>query len=107
MISCVIFLIFIGGSAFVREQQMRLSAIEMDLAAARQEGFVSGYLFQNDTQHSKKRHLAVIGIITTFGRKKNRDAIREAWMSTGNLSYRGKFSYFKFYWFSFNYALVF
>ncbi|KAH9775229.1 hexosyltransferase [Citrus sinensis] len=66
-----------------REQQMRLSAIEMDLAAARQEGFVSGYLSQNDTQHSKKRHLAVIGIITTFGRKKNRDAIREAWMSTG------------------------
>ncbi|XP_006476442.2 hydroxyproline O-galactosyltransferase HPGT1-like isoform X5 [Citrus sinensis] len=66
-----------------REQQMRLSAIEMDLAAARQEGFVSGSLSQNDTQHSKKRHLAVIGIITTFGRKKNRDAIREAWMSTG------------------------
>lgn len=107
MISCVIFLIFIGGSAFVREQQMRLSVIEMDLAAARQEGFVSGYLSQNDTQHSKKRHLAVIGIITTFGRKKNRDAIREAWMSTGNLSFCGKFGYFKFYWFSFNYALVF
>jgi hypothetical protein len=56
----------------------------MDLAAARQEGFVPKHLSKNDGIHSKKKILGVIGIITTFGRKKNRDAIRKAWMPTGN-----------------------
>lgn len=56
----------------------------MDLAAARQEGFVPKHSTKVDGAHSKKKHLAVIGIITTFGRKKNRDAIRKAWMPTGN-----------------------
>lgn len=66
-----------------REQQKKLSALEMELAAAKQEGFVSKRLSENDGAHSKKKNLAVIGIITTFGRKKNRDAIRRAWMPTG------------------------
>ena len=56
----------------------------MDLAAATQEGFVPKHLSKNDGTRSKKKLLAVIGIITTFGRKKNRDAIRKAWMPTGN-----------------------
>ena len=56
----------------------------MDLAAARQEGFVSKEHLENDGTHSKKKLLAVIGIITTFGRKTNRDAIRKAWMQSGN-----------------------
>ena len=59
----------------------------MDLAAARQEGFVSKEHLENDGTHSKKKLLAVIGIITTFGRKKNRDAIRKAWMQSGNASF--------------------
>ncbi|PPS12235.1 hypothetical protein GOBAR_AA08405 [Gossypium barbadense] len=66
-----------------REQVHKLSALEMDLSAARQEGFVSKERSENGSTHSKKRLLAVIGIITTFGRKKNRDAIRKAWMGSG------------------------
>ncbi|MBA0786456.1 hypothetical protein Gotri_006708 [Gossypium trilobum] len=66
-----------------REQEHKLSALEMDLSAARQEGFVSKERPENDSTRSKKRLLAVIGIITTFGRKKNRDAIRKAWMGSG------------------------
>lgn len=55
----------------------------MDLAAARQEGFVPKHLSVNDGRNITKRLLSVVGIITTFGRKKNRDAIRKAWMPTG------------------------
>ncbi|KAJ0047664.1 hypothetical protein Pint_15043 [Pistacia integerrima] len=67
-----------------REQRKKLSALQMELAEARKEGFVSNHLPQKEDKNSKKRLLAVIGIITTFGRKKNRDAIRKAWMPTGN-----------------------
>lgn len=48
----------------------------MELAAAKQEGFVSKPL-------SNRRPHVVIGILTGFGRKSNRDAIRKAWMGTG------------------------
>lgn len=48
----------------------------MELAAAKQEGFVSKIL-------PKRRPRVVIGILTGFGRKRNRDAIRKAWMGTG------------------------
>ncbi|PIN20561.1 Galactosyltransferase [Handroanthus impetiginosus] len=65
-----------------REQQKKLSGLEMELAAARQEGFVSKHLSEiNGTP--KKRPLVVIGILTGFGRKSNRDAVRKAWMGTG------------------------
>nr|XP_023919636.1 hydroxyproline O-galactosyltransferase HPGT1-like [Quercus suber] len=66
-----------------REQQKKLLELEMDLAAATQEGFVPKHLSKNVWTRSKKKLLAVIGIMTTFGRKKNRDAIRKAWMPTG------------------------
>lgn len=66
-----------------REQQKKLSALEMELAAARQEGFVSKHLWDKSRTPSKKRPLVVIGILTGFGRKSNRDAIRKAWMGTG------------------------
>lgn len=71
---------------FSREQQKKLSGLEMDLAAARQEGFVRKQLSKIDGTRSKKKLLAVIGIITTFGQQKNRDAIRKAWMPAGNCS---------------------
>lgn len=67
-----------------REQQKQLSTLEMQLAAVRQEGFVPKSLLKNEGAHSKKKLLAVIGIFTTFGREKNRDAIRKAWMPSGN-----------------------
>ncbi|WCJ26442.1 Galactosyltransferase family protein [Euphorbia peplus] len=66
-----------------REQQKKLSAVEMELAAARQEGFISNHVVKTNGDKSQKKLLAVIGIMTTFGRKKNRDAIRQAWMPTG------------------------
>lgn len=68
---------------FSREQQKKLSTLEVELAAARQEGFITKHLSKSEGTRSKKKVLAVIGIITTFGRKRNRDAIRKAWMPTG------------------------
>jgi hypothetical protein len=53
----------------------------MELAAARQEGFT----LKRSTLKNGTRPLVVIGIFTKFGRKNNRDAIRKAWMGTGNL----------------------
>ncbi|KAL7106987.1 hypothetical protein ACP275_06G025700 [Erythranthe tilingii] len=65
-----------------RERQKTLSGLEMELAAARQEGFVSKHLSETN-RTPKKRPLVVIGILTGFARKSNRDAIRKAWMGTG------------------------
>ncbi|WCJ36776.1 Galactosyltransferase family protein [Euphorbia peplus] len=66
-----------------REQQTKLSALEMELSAAKQEGFTSNLLSESDGTNSKKRHLVVIGILTTFGRKNSRNAVRKAWMGIG------------------------
>ncbi|KAL5540885.1 hypothetical protein UlMin_043277 [Ulmus minor] len=66
-----------------REQQKKLSSLEMELDAARQEGFISKSSAKTDGADSKKRPLVVIGVITKFGRSNNRDAIRKAWMGTG------------------------
>ncbi|KAL2544293.1 putative beta-1 [Forsythia ovata] len=66
-----------------REQQKKLASLHVELEKARQEGFVPKHLSEHSGTKSKKKLLAVIGIITRFGRKNNRDAIRKAWMSTG------------------------
>ncbi|KAF8114851.1 hypothetical protein N665_0033s0041 [Sinapis alba] len=63
-----------------REQKKTLAALEIQLTAARQQGFVSKHTHGTET---KKRPLVVIGIITTLGNKKKRDAVRQAWMGTG------------------------
>lgn len=68
---------------FAREQQKRLAALQMELGKASQEGFVSKHLLDNNEKDSKKKLLAVIGVSTNFGNKKNRDAIRKAWMPSG------------------------
>lgn len=65
----------------VREQQKKLTALEMELAAARQEGFVSKT--KNPPPPLKKKPLVMIGVLTGFGRKNNREVIRKAWMTTG------------------------
>lgn len=57
----------------------------MELAAARHEGFVTKSFSKTSGSGLKKRPLVVIGIHTTFGHKRNRDAIRKAWMSTGTV----------------------
>lgn len=69
----------------VREQHKKLDALEMELAAARQEGFTSKRLTETNGTYSKSRPLVVIGILTKFGRQNNRDAIRKAWMGNGNI----------------------
>ncbi|ESR35342.1 hypothetical protein CICLE_v10005228mg [Citrus x clementina] len=66
-----------------REQRKKLLELEMQLAAAGQEGFKSKGSTDTDDKDPKKRPLVVIGILTRFGRKNNRDAIRKAWMGTG------------------------
>ncbi|XP_048325827.1 hydroxyproline O-galactosyltransferase HPGT1 isoform X2 [Ziziphus jujuba] len=66
-----------------REQHKKLSALEMELAAARQEGFTSKRSLETNEAQPKKKPLVVIGIFTRFGRKNNRDAIRKAWMGSG------------------------
>lgn len=66
-----------------REQQKKLSALQMELTEAKKEGFASKYSTVRDATLSKKKLLGVVGIITTFGHKRNRDAIRKAWMPTG------------------------
>ncbi|XP_055821644.1 hydroxyproline O-galactosyltransferase HPGT1-like [Solanum dulcamara] len=66
-----------------REQQKRLAALQMELGKASQEGFVSKHLLDNNEKDSKKKLLVVIGVSTNFSNKKNRDAIRKAWMPSG------------------------
>ncbi|XP_021840060.1 hydroxyproline O-galactosyltransferase HPGT1 isoform X1 [Spinacia oleracea] len=65
-----------------REQQKKLSALQMELAAAKEEGFVAKY-YGIDKAKPKKKPLVVIGILTSFGRRNKRDAIRKAWMGQG------------------------
>ncbi|XP_027110152.1 hydroxyproline O-galactosyltransferase HPGT1 isoform X1 [Coffea eugenioides] len=67
-----------------REQKKKLSALEMELVAARQEGFVSSHLPEKNSI-SNKRPLVVIGILTGFSHKSKRDAIRKAWMGAGKV----------------------
>lgn len=58
----------------------------MELSAARQEGFVSKSPKLTDGTETKKKPLVVIGIMTSLGNKKKRDAVRQAWMGTGGVS---------------------
>uniref|UniRef100_A0A1J3D3N0 Hexosyltransferase n=1 Tax=Noccaea caerulescens TaxID=107243 RepID=A0A1J3D3N0_NOCCA len=69
-----------------REQKKTLSALEMELSVARQEGFVPKNPKHTDGTETKKRPLVVIGIMTSLGNKKKRDAVRQAWMGTGAAS---------------------
>ena len=56
----------------------------MELAAARQEGFVPKRLPGNHGKHPTKKELLVVGVMTTFGQKKNQEAIRKSWMPTSS-----------------------
>lgn len=63
--------------------------MEMELAAARHEGFVGKYNSETAQTNSSKRLLAVVGIMTDFSRKNNRDAIRKSWLPTGKALLHG------------------
>jgi hydroxyproline O-galactosyltransferase HPGT len=66
-----------------RQQGKRLTSLEMELAAAKHEGFVGKYSAGTNTTFSKKKPLIVIGIMTSFGRKNYRDAVRKSWLPIG------------------------
>ncbi|WOK95733.1 hydroxyproline O-galactosyltransferase [Canna indica] len=66
-----------------RHQHKKLAALEMELAAAKHEGFVGQYSSQTNGTFSRKKILVVIGITTGFGRVKHRDAVRKSWLPTG------------------------
>ncbi|KAK1268569.1 putative beta-1,3-galactosyltransferase 11 [Acorus gramineus] len=67
-----------------REQHKRLSYLETELAAARQEGFISKHKPETNGNHTK-RPLLVVGVLTGFGSKNRRNAIRKAWSTHGPL----------------------
>ena len=69
-----------------RQQGKRLASLEMELAAAKHEGFVGKYTSETNATHSKKKPLVVIGIMTSFGRKNYREAVRKSWLPTGTTS---------------------
>ncbi|XP_059298312.1 hydroxyproline O-galactosyltransferase HPGT1-like [Lycium ferocissimum] len=46
---------------------------------ASQEGLISKHVLDNNESDSKKKVLAVLGVSTNFGNKKNKDAISKAW----------------------------
>ncbi|KAJ3683384.1 hypothetical protein LUZ60_013611 [Juncus effusus] len=69
-----------------RQQHKRLAALEMELAQAQHEGYNGKYslsLTNGTRQIRQKRLLAVIGIMTGFGRRNYRDAIRKSWLPSG------------------------
>uniref|UniRef100_A0A0E0LUJ2 Hexosyltransferase n=1 Tax=Oryza punctata TaxID=4537 RepID=A0A0E0LUJ2_ORYPU len=68
-----------------RQQAKRLASLEMELAAAKHEGFVGKYTYETNGTNSRKRPLIVIGIMTSFGRKNYRDAVRKSWLPTGSM----------------------
>ena len=70
---------------FFRQQGKRLASLEMELAAAKHEGFVGKYNPETNGTRSAKKPLIVIGIMTSFGRKNYRDAVRKSWLPTGTL----------------------
>ena len=63
----------------------------MELVAAQQEDFISKNLSENKETPPKKELLVVVGIITKFGHKNNRDAIHRAWMPTSRIPFFCKF----------------
>ncbi|KAG0621897.1 hypothetical protein M758_3G056900 [Ceratodon purpureus] len=66
-----------------KDQSKKLTALEMELTAAKSHGFgLKPVGFANATTVNHRLH-AVVGIMTTFGNKFRRDAIRNTWMPKG------------------------
>ncbi|KAL1294196.1 hydroxyproline O-galactosyltransferase HPGT1-like [Arachis ipaensis] len=66
-----------------RKQHKKLYSLEMELAAARNEGFLLKQLLETNGIYSEGKPLVMIGVLTTFGHQKNRNAIRNVWMGSG------------------------
>ncbi|KAL4276387.1 hypothetical protein AHAS_Ahas20G0202100 [Arachis hypogaea] len=74
-----------------RKQHKKLYSLEMELAAARNKGFVLKQLLETNGIYFEGKPLVMIGVITTFGRQKNRDAIRNVWMGSGGFNIKSSF----------------
>jgi hypothetical protein len=67
-----------------RDQQKRLTDAELELAAAKSKGYVSKYgVSSNGTATGHRLH-AVVGVMTSFGSRSRREAIRKNLMPSGN-----------------------
>lgn len=67
-----------------KDVEKRLAEVEMELAAARSQGFTSKLPTGGNSTSTGSRLLAVIGINTEFGNRLKRDSIRKKWMPTGD-----------------------
>ncbi|XLR00634.1 hypothetical protein S83_066832, partial [Arachis hypogaea] len=74
-----------------RKQHKKLYSLEMELAAIRNEGFVLKQLLETNGIYSEGKLLVMIGVLTTFGCQKNRDAIHNAWMGSEFFLFRCSF----------------
>lgn len=68
-----------------------MAELGIEVADAKQKGFVAKHSSNSNGTHHGERLLAVIGIFTGFGRRKNRDAIRKSWVQKGKRSLLGLF----------------
>lgn len=68
-----------------RDQYRRLEALDKELAAAKRGGFFRRHSSGKSRSgaNTRKRLLAVIGIVTEIGHRNKRDAIRKSWLPTG------------------------
>lgn len=67
-----------------RDQQKRLTDAELELAAAKSKGYVSKYgVSSNGTATGHRLH-AVVGVMTNFGSRSRREAIRKSLLPSGN-----------------------
>jgi hypothetical protein len=65
-----------------REQQKRVADLEMEVAAAKSEGYGMKLPVSQNNTYGGRLH-SVIGIYSSFGTRARRDAIRSTWMPTG------------------------
>lgn len=66
-----------------KDQQKRLTDAELELAAAKSKGYVSKYgVSSNGTATGHRLH-AVVGVMTNFGSRSRREAIRKNLLPSG------------------------
>ncbi|XP_043806023.1 probable beta-1,3-galactosyltransferase 8 isoform X2 [Manihot esculenta] len=67
----------------IKSLENTISALEMELTAARTSKSSSQISLERPTNHSLQKAFVVIGINTAFSSRKRRDSVRETWMPKG------------------------
>ncbi|KAJ9164334.1 hypothetical protein P3X46_023925 [Hevea brasiliensis] len=67
----------------IKTLENTVSALEMELTAARTSQSSSQLSLERPTNHSLQKAFVVIGINTAFSSRKRRDSVRETWMPKG------------------------